>query len=106
MKSSKEKANYKNTVNTVFLMVDIVILLASVAGVVMGLGWWPQVFKIFKTKSVSDLSITTYLIFWPALIIWLIYGFYINEFPVIISNLFGVSGCGLILIGYFLYTKK
>lgn len=46
----------------------------------------PQVVKAWKSKSVKDLSIWMLLIVFTSVVVWLIYGFYLNLIPVIIAN--------------------
>ncbi len=46
----------------------------------------PQVFKAWQTKSVGDLSLYMMLIVFTSTIIWLIYGFALNLWPVIFAN--------------------
>ncbi len=48
----------------------------------------PQVWKAWKTKSVKDLSIYMIIIVFTSTIIWLIYGFSLLLWPVIIANAF------------------
>lgn len=46
----------------------------------------PQVWQAWKTKSVGDLSLGMLLIVFTSVIVWLVYGFYLNLLPVIIAN--------------------
>ncbi len=46
----------------------------------------PQVIKAWQSKSVDDLSIWMILIVFTSVIVWLVYGFYLNLLPVIIAN--------------------
>ncbi len=46
----------------------------------------PQVIKAWQSKSVGDLSIWMILIVFTSVIVWLVYGFYLNLLPVIIAN--------------------
>ncbi|MEQ8425044.1 MAG: SemiSWEET family transporter [Cyclobacteriaceae bacterium] len=46
----------------------------------------PQVYKAWKTKSVGDLSMAMILIVFTSTIVWLIYAFALNLWPVIIAN--------------------
>ncbi len=86
-------------------MMSLIALLATISGVVSGFANIPQIIKIFKTKSAKDLSITTQTIFLVMSIIWLIYGFYIDNLPLIISNVLYVMTYSIIIAGYCLYGK-
>ena len=84
---------------------NILMVLATVFGSLLSLAYFPQVYKIYKRKSVADISILMYSIAFPALIVWLIYGISINNVPLIISNIIAVIGCFSIIAEYFIYKK-
>jgi MtN3 and saliva related transmembrane protein len=46
----------------------------------------PQVWLAWKTKSVGDLSLGMLLIVFTSVLVWLVYGFYLQLLPVIIAN--------------------
>ncbi len=46
----------------------------------------PQVYKVWKTKSVKDLSLTMMLIVVLSTIVWLTYAFALMLLPVILAN--------------------
>ncbi len=46
----------------------------------------PQAIKVFKSKSTKDISLYMFLIFTIGVFSWLIYGFIINDMPVILAN--------------------
>ncbi|MGB8194419.1 MAG: SemiSWEET family transporter [Chitinophagaceae bacterium] len=46
----------------------------------------PQVYKAWQTKSVGDLSTWMMLIVLTSVLVWLVYGIYLNLLPVIIAN--------------------
>ncbi|MBC7652688.1 MAG: hypothetical protein H7101_13165 [Deinococcales bacterium] len=60
----------------------------------------PQVLHAYKTKSVGDLSWGMLWIVFTSVIVWLIYGVYLQLLPVIIAN-----GFILILSAILLYFK-
>lgn len=62
----------------------------------------PQVWKAWQTKSVKDLSIYMILIVFSSTIIWLIYGFSLLLWPVVIANSM-ILFLSLLLI-YFKFT--
>ena len=47
----------------------------------------PQAVKIYKTKSVKDISLPMWLIFCVGVFLWLIYGILIMSLPVILANI-------------------
>ena len=46
----------------------------------------PQAIKVYQTKSTKDISLLMFLIFTVGVFSWLIYGFIINDYPVILAN--------------------
>ena len=46
----------------------------------------PQAIKVYKTKSTKDISLLMFLIFTIGVLSWLLYGFVINDLPVILAN--------------------
>jgi MtN3 and saliva related transmembrane protein len=79
--------------------------LATVFGVINGFANFPQIYKIFKTKSAKDLSILTYLILTVGSIVWVLYGIEIMNIPVLTMNGLALLEFIVILIGCFLYRK-
>lgn len=64
----------------------------------------PQVYKVWVSKSVRDLSLAMMLIVFSSTIIWLIYGVALNLWPVILANGF-ICVLSILLI-YFKLTFK
>lgn len=66
----------------------------------------PQVYKVWKTKSVNDLSMAMMLIVFTSTLIWLVYGVALMLWPVILANT--VIGLLSALLIYFkmAYTRK
>lgn len=66
----------------------------------------PQVLKIWKTRSVKDISLTMFLIFTFGVVNWLVYGCVIKEVPIILANLITLLLCLLIIIGLLKFKKR
>jgi MtN3 and saliva related transmembrane protein len=78
-------------------------ILASIAGISMGLSSIPQIYRIYLRKSAADISKITHIIIVLGAFIWMLYGFEINSIPIIISNFIGILTNALILIGCYFY---
>jgi MtN3 and saliva related transmembrane protein len=88
------------------MMLDLVLeTLATITGVVGSFAIIPQVYRIFRRKSAMDLSISTYLVFFIAGVIWLLYGLNIQSIPIIITNLVGSLTLIGIIVGWILYGR-
>ncbi|MEI7719181.1 MAG: SemiSWEET family transporter, partial [archaeon] len=78
-------------------------ILASISGVMMASAGFPQAFKIFKTKRAKDVSLSSRLMLLIGGLIWLIYGFLLPSFAIIISNIFGTVAEIAVIAGYIKY---
>lgn len=47
----------------------------------------PQVFKIWKFRSVKDISLAMYIIYGASVVLWLIYGIIIASAPIIFAEI-------------------
>lgn len=56
------------------------------AGVLTTVSFVPQVIKIWKTKSATDISLGMFAIFSAGVLLWLFYGIEIDAMPVIVAN--------------------
>jgi MtN3 and saliva related transmembrane protein len=66
----------------------------------------PQVYKVWKTKSVQDLSLAMMFIVASSTLIWLVYGIALMLWPVILANGF-IFFLSLLLIYFkFAYSVK
>jgi len=83
----------------------VLAIAATIMGSFMSLGYFPQIHKILKRKSVEDISLPTFLILFSGLVVWLLYGLSINSYPLIIANSIGLIGTLLIIILYFRYKR-
>lgn len=62
-------------------------LLGYIAACCTTIAFVPQVMKTYRSKSAEGLSLGMFLLFTSGIILWLIYGIMINEYPIIIANL-------------------
>jgi MtN3 and saliva related transmembrane protein len=58
----------------------------------------PQVWKTFKTRDVSGISLGMYSMFTAGVALWLAYGLMLGAWPIIIANVITTSLAFLILI--------
>ncbi len=79
--------------------------LASIFGVINGFANFPQIYKIFKTKSAKDIAISTYLILTIGSIVWILYGIEIRNIPILLMDGLALLEFILILVGCYLYGK-
>ena len=60
----------------------------------------PQVLRVWRTRSTGDISLKMFLVLVTGLALWLIYGFWKGEIPLILAN-----GVTLMLASIILYFK-
>ena len=65
----------------------------------------PQLIKTIKTKKAEDVSLTTLVMFIIGVVSWIIYGYVISSYPLLIANVITLVLNLLILISK-LYFKK
>jgi MtN3 and saliva related transmembrane protein len=67
----------------------LISIIGFSAGFFTMLANFPQLIKILKDKKTHDISLLTYLMLDIGFILWIIYGIYQNDYPIIIAN--GIS---------------
>lgn len=65
----------------------------------------PQTYDIIKTRKVRDISLTTYVLIVANSILWTAYGAYLNNGPLIVTNLIQLLLSGIILFMKLKYKK-
>ena len=66
----------------------------------------PQLIKTLKTKKADDVSLVTLIMFISGLGSWIIYGYAISSFPILLANIITFILNLLILISKIYYVKK
>ena len=65
---------------------DAVQILGLSAGFLTTAAFLPQVLKTWKTKSAKDLSLGMFSLFCFGVLLWLVYGWINQDWPVILAN--------------------
>ena len=79
---------------------DFITYIGFMAGACTTIAFLPQAIQTWKTKSAKDISLGMYLIFCSGVILWLIYGILITNYPIMVTNVIT-----LILAVSILYFK-
>ncbi|RPD94618.1 hypothetical protein EGM88_11915 [Aureibaculum marinum] len=61
-------------------------IVGLVAGGLTTASFVPQVYKTYKSKSTDSLSLTMLIVFFIGIILWLIYGIYVNSIAMMLTN--------------------
>jgi MtN3 and saliva related transmembrane protein len=65
---------------------DWTALIGLIAAICTTSSFLPQVIKILRSKRTKDVSLPMYAILTAGLLLWLIYGFILNDLPLILAN--------------------
>jgi MtN3 and saliva related transmembrane protein len=84
---------------------EIAQWIGLIAGALTTIAFIPQVVKTYRSRSAKDLSLTMFLVFSIGILLWLVYGILINEWPVIIANAITLL-LSLVLLSFKLTFKK
>ena len=57
-----------------------------VAGLLTTIAFVPQVLKIYRTKSGRDISARMFTLFSIGIVLWLVYGFLLGQWPIVLAN--------------------
>jgi MtN3 and saliva related transmembrane protein len=74
------------------------LLVGLAAGTLTTLSSVPQIVRIFRTKSVGDLSLAAISMFASGTVLWVVYGFATGSVPVIFWNLVGLLLYSVLLV--------
>jgi MtN3 and saliva related transmembrane protein len=61
-------------------------LIGTVAAVLTTVSFVPQVWKIWRTRDVSGISLLMYAVFTTGVGLWLVYGLLLGAWPLILAN--------------------
>jgi MtN3 and saliva related transmembrane protein len=89
-------------------MMDItnIEIMGLIAATLTTAAFLPQVYKTWKTKDVSSLSLPMFLMFFVGIILWFIYGILIDSLSLILGNGITVVSCFLLIFFKLKYGKK
>ena len=62
-------------------------IIGLLSGTLSCITFVPQIFKTWKSKSVKDISVSSFLIVVSSTIVWIFYGILINSISVLLTNI-------------------
>jgi MtN3 and saliva related transmembrane protein len=75
------------------------------AAALTSFGFLPQVIKIYKTKSVKDISVLALIQFTIGISLWVLYGLHLKNIVIICANVVTLLVLASAFILYFRYKK-
>jgi len=73
-------------------------LLGYIAGICTAIAFLPQSIQTIRSKNVSGLSLSTYIIYCIGVLSWIVYGMYLHSIPMIVFNAISLFFAFLILL--------
>lgn len=80
-----------------------ITIIGLMAGSLTTISFLPQAIKTWKSKSAKDISLTMFLCFCLGVILWIIYGLFIKDIPIVVTNVITLILAGTILFFKFKY---
>ena len=75
-------------------MMDTITIFGLIAAVFTTVSLLPQLIKVWKTKSTKDISTGMFTLFCGGVLLWFVYGVYVNDLAIIVANsLAFIQGC-------------
>ena len=84
---------------------DSTTVLGLVAGALTTIAYLPQLIKTWKSKSAEDLSWSMLITLCIGIVLWLIYGAYVHDLPVILANVVTLILSSIILVLKLRYSR-
>jgi len=67
-------------------MMDSITIIGLVAAIFTTIALFPQLMKVWRTKSTKDISTGMFSLYCGGVLLWFVYGVFLNDFPIIIAN--------------------
>ena len=80
-------------------------IIGAIAATLTMFGFVPQIAKIHRNRSVKDVSLTTLVQFSVGIFLWMVYGIYLRNNILIISNLVSITTL-VVAVGLYLKYRK
>lgn len=77
---------------------NFITILGLTAGVLTTIAYLPQLIKTWQSKSADDLSWSMLIVLCVGIILWLVYGAYVHDIPIIAANIVTFVFAGMILV--------
>lgn len=86
--------------------IDNIEIIGLVAAFLTTTSFVPQVYKTWKTKDVSGLSLPMFSMFFLGIVLWFVYGVYKESMSMIIANAVTIILAFILIVFKIKYDKK
>ncbi len=77
---------------------DTITIVGLIAAAFTTVALFPQLIKVWKTKSTKDISTGMFTLFSAGVFLWFIYGVYLKDIPIVLANSLAFIQAVIILI--------
>lgn len=88
------------------MQISFIEIIGLTAGACTTFSFLPQVIHTWRTKSVEDISLRMYLLLTFGVMLWLVYGLYLQSLALILTNSVTLALAASILVMKILYGRK
>jgi MtN3 and saliva related transmembrane protein len=67
-------------------VMDAITIIGLIAALFTTVSLLPQLTKVYKTKSTKDISTGMFTLFGVGVLLWFVYGVFVNDLPIIVAN--------------------
>ena len=67
-------------------VMDTVTVIGLIAALFTTVSLFPQLVKVWKTKSTKDISTGMFTLFGTGVLLWFVYGIFVGDLPIILAN--------------------
>jgi MtN3 and saliva related transmembrane protein len=65
---------------------DTILIVGYIAGALTTISFVPQLIKAWKMRETRDISLAMLVLFGIGILLWTIYGFWVDSLPIIVAN--------------------
>jgi MtN3 and saliva related transmembrane protein len=65
---------------------NAITIIGLIAALFTTVSLLPQLIKVYKTKSAKDISTCMFTLFGSGVLLWFVYGVFVNDLPIMVAN--------------------
>ena len=65
---------------------DTITIIGLIAALFTTVSLLPQLIKVYQTKSAKDISTGMFTLFGGGVLLWFVYGVFVNDLPIMVAN--------------------
>jgi MtN3 and saliva related transmembrane protein len=83
-----------------------VTILGLVAGAITTGSFFPQVIRVYRIRSAHEISLFFTILFLVGDLLWMSYGIYLHDLPIVLWNIMGALLAAALLIAKLKYGRE